>query len=410
MISDLDRLMQEFNLDAIWITGPAQHNPVMYYFTGGAHLTSADLFKKRGGEPILFCNPMERDEAAMTGLQTRNLSDYRWNDILKQNNGNQVRSYTLLYKKILTDLGFTAGRLGLYGKVDAGQAFAVFTGLQDELPGLTVVGQVGDSILLRAMATKTNDEITRMRRMGQITTQVVGQVADFLTSHKVVDNTLIKPDGEALTIADVKSRINLWLAERTADNPEGTIFAIGRDAAIPHSVGNPTDKLQLGQTIIFDIYPCESGGGYFYDFTRTWCLGYAPDEVQSLYEDVRSVYDQIMSELKMNAMCRDYQVRACELFEAKGHPTIKSNPQTQDGYVHGLGHGLGLHIHEYPRFSLIASESDRLVPGVVITVEPGLYYPDRSMGVRLEDTIWVRPDGQMELLAEYPLDLVLPIK
>jgi Xaa-Pro aminopeptidase len=98
------------------------------------------------------------------------------------------------------------------------------------------------------------------------------------------------------------------------------------------------------------------------------------------------------------------------LFEAKGHPTIKSNPQTQDGYVHGLGHGLGLHIHEYPRFSLIASESDRLVPGVVITVEPGLYYPDRNMGVRLEDTIWVRPDGHMEILAEYPLDLVLPIK
>lgn len=410
MISDLDRLMQEFDLDAIWITGPAQHNPVMYYFTGRAHLTSADLFKKRGGNPILFCNPMERDEAASTGLETRNLSDYRWNEILKQSNGNQLKAYTLLYKKILTDLGFTTGRLGIYGKVDAGQAFAVFSGLQEALPGLTVVGQVGDSILLRAMATKTNEEIARMRRMGQIKTRVVGQVADFLTSHRIDNNTLIKPDGEPLTIADVKSRISLWLAELAAENPEGTIFAIGRDAAIPHSSGNPTDRIQLGQTIIFDIFPCESGGGYYYDFTRTWCLGYASDEVYALYEDVRSVYDRIMSELKLNTMCRDYQMRACELFEAKGHPTLKSNPQTQEGYVHGLGHGLGLHIHEYPRFSLISSENDRLEPGVVVTIEPGLYYPDRNMGVRLEDTISVRPDGKMEILAEYPLDLVLPIK
>jgi Xaa-Pro aminopeptidase len=51
-----------------------------------------------------------------------------------------------------------------------------------------------------------------------------------------------------------------------------------------------------------------------------------------------------------------------------------------------------------------------LVAGVVITVEPGLYYPERGMGVRLEDTVWVRPDGQFEILADYPMDLVLPVK
>ena len=86
------------------------------------------------------------------------------------------------------------------------------------------------------------------------------------------------------------------------------------------------------------------------------------------------------------------------------------NPQTEDGYVHSLGHGLGLHVHERPAFSTSANLADRLLPGSVVTIEPGLYYPGRGLGVRLEDTVWVRPDGVIEVLAEYPLDLVLPLK
>ncbi len=179
---------------------------------------------------------------------------------------------------------------------------------------------------------------------------------------------------------------------------------------MPHSSGTASDLLRLGQTIIFDIFPCEQGGGYFYDFTRTWCLGYAPDEALSLYEDVLYVFQTIKSELQLGTPMRNTMLRVCQLFEGRGHPTTCSNPQTQDGFVHGLGHGVGQFIHERPMFSLAASETERLQPGLVLTVEPGLYYPQRRMGVRLEDTIWVRPDGQIETLAEYPLDFILPIK
>jgi Xaa-Pro aminopeptidase len=97
------------------------------------------------------------------------------------------------------------------------------------------------------------------------------------------------------------------------------------------------------------------------------------------------------------------------MFAEQGHQTIKGNPQTQEGYVHSLGHGVGLYIHEYPRMSSNAKK-DLLAPGSVVTIEPGLYYPERGMGVRLEDTVWVRPDGVMEILAEYPYDLVLDIQ
>jgi Xaa-Pro aminopeptidase len=410
MKSDIDALMQERNLDAILITGPGQHNPAMYYLTGGAHLTSADLIKKRGEPAVLFCYPMEREEAARTGLATRNLGEYPLQELLKQHGGDMLKATIARYQMMLDEAGIRSGRIGLYGKMDAGTSLAIFNGLQQALPGLELVGEPGNSLILQAMATKDPDEADRIRKMGQITTAVVGKVADFLSSQQVKDHTLFKKDGQPLTIGDVKQMINLWLAERGADNPEGTIFAIGSDAGIPHSTGQPGDPLRLGQTIVFDIFPCEAGGGYFYDFTRTWCLGFAPDDVQALYEDVRYAYEQVMDKLEPGAMFKTYQELTCDIFEQRGHPTIRGNPKTQEGYVHSVGHGLGLHVHERPVSGSHAGEADRLFPGTVVTIEPGLYYPQRGMGVRLEDTVWVNPAGGIETLAAYPLDLVLPVK
>jgi Xaa-Pro aminopeptidase len=410
MKTDLDSLMQAHNLDALLVTGPGKHNPPMVYLTGGGHLTRADLIQKRGEEPILFHFAMERDEAARTGLRTKNLDDYGLEALFKEAGGDPVQFQVARYKRMLAEAGVESGRIGLYGESDAGVTFAIYSALQQAMPGLTIVGEVNNSVILEAMATKDSQAVERIRHMGQVTTGVVGQVADFLTSHPAKDGFLLRADGTPLTIGDVKSRINLWIAERGAENPEDTIFAIGRDAGVPHSAGTPSDPLRLGQTIIFDIFPCEAGGGYFYDFTRTWSLGYASDPVAALYEDVRTVYEQVASELRSGAIFKSYQQRTCELFEARGHPTVRSHPQTQEGYVHSLGHGVGLYIHERPFSGFTAPDSDRLDPGVVMTIEPGLYYPERGMGVRIEDTYWARPDGRFEILAPYSYDLVLPIK
>ena len=249
---------------------------------------------------------------------------------------------------MFTDLGLTKGRVMFYGKTDAGLAYEMAKSIHKALPGIEFVGDINPTVLPTAMMTKGCMELERIRAMGAITTRVVGRTAEFLTSHKAKNGRLVKRNGAPLTIGEVKSNINLWLAEAGVENPEGTIFSIGRDAGIPHSTGNPHDELHLGKTIVFDIFPCESLGGYFYDFTRTWCLGYAPDEVQSLYDDVKHVYDTVVSELKVNTPGSIYQHRACELFAARGHPTIEQDPQTVNGYNHSLGHGIGLNVHEKP--------------------------------------------------------------
>ena len=410
MKTDLDELMQANDLDAFLITGPAQHNPAMVYMTGGGHLTNADLIKKRGEGAVLFYYPMERDEAAKSGLKTKNLGDYNFTELLNQSAGDYLKAIVKRYKQMLAELGITSGRIALYGRSEIGTNYAIFSALQKEIPDVNLLGEIDNSVLMLARMTKDDTEIERIRKMGKLTIQVVGQVADFITSHSVKNGVLVNKNGVPLTIGDVKSRINLWLTERGAENPEGTIFAIGHDAGVPHSSGNPTDPLKLGQTIVFDIYPCEAGGGYFYDFTRTWCLGYAPDNVLELYETVLSVYTSVTKQLQVGNPFKDYQQMTCEQFSDQGHPTIKEDPQTQQGYVHSLGHGIGLNIHERPWSGISSDEKDCLVPGSVFTIEPGLYYPEKGMGVRLENSLWVRPDGKMEVLAEFPMDLVLPVK
>ncbi|MFN8404444.1 MAG: M24 family metallopeptidase [Anaerolineales bacterium] len=112
----------------------------------------------------------------------------------------------------------------------------------------------------------------------------------------------------------------------------------------------------------------------------------------------------------MNAAFSDYNKTTCEFFESKGHQSPLNTKAPVEGYVHSLGHGVGLNIHERPFSGLNASADQRLAPGVVVTSEPGLYYPEKGMGFRIEDTLWVRADGVMEKLAEYPYDFVLPMK
>jgi Xaa-Pro aminopeptidase len=411
MKKELDALMENANVDALLITGSAMHNPAMFYLTGGGHVTGADLIKKKNEPAVYFHNAMERDEAAKSGLTTRSFSLYPMEPLLKQAGGDRLKAAALRYKKILEDLGFTQGRLALYGQTDLGRGYALFTALKELMPEVEMVGYQEKDIILDAMATKDEQELARIRKMGQVTTQVVGNVADYLTTRQVKDGVLLDQNGSPVTIGRVKSLINLWLAEKGAENPEDCIFSMGFDTGVPHSVGNPQDILRLGEMIIFDIFPCEAGGGYFYDFTRTWCLGYAPEQAQKLYDQVHSVYDTLVSELKMGTHFGVYQERTCELFEAMGHPTVKSQPTTEIGYVHSLGHGVGLHVHERPfSGSTTARPEDVLTPGMVFTLEPGLYYAEEHIGARIEDTLCVNPDGSFEIMADFPKDLVLPVK
>lgn len=411
MKKDLDRLMREAQIEAIFIVGAAQHNAAMVYFTGRAHVSQAELIKRVGKEPVLYyASAMEREEAARTGLRTQSIEVYQPKRLLEQAQGDAILARALRYQRMLEEQGIHQGRIAVYGMSDAGLAYSVFSTLVRLMPEIEIIPEADHSLLGQVRVTKDEKELQEIRRMGEITVEIVGLTADFLSSHLVKDGLLIKKDGDPLRIGDVKRQINLWLAERGAENPHGTVFALGRDAGIPHSSGDDRMALELGKTLVFDLFPCQEQGGYYYDFTRTWCLGYAPDEVLALYEDVKKAYQKVVEALSVNEKCSTYQKLVCDFFEACGHPTVQSNPTTEEGYVHSLGHGVGLQIHERPWFGANASEKDLLEVGSVFTIEPGLYYPSRGMGVRLEDTYYVDANGSIQPFVSFPMELVLPIK
>ncbi len=407
MKRNLDRFMEERELDAFVVVGPARDNPAMAYMTNGAHITHGYLIQKRGEEPILLCSPMERDEAAASGLTVVTLNAYDFRAILREK-GDRLAAMVELYRRIFADLA-VSGQVGFYGKADQGRAWLLLNTLNLQLDNVTVYGDFETTVIDEARATKDEREAERIREMGRRTCTIVRRTIDFLRSHVVGDDVLVEADGTPLTIGRVHDEISRFIAEERLEDPEGFIFSIGRDAGVPHSKGRAEDIVALGKTIVFDIFPREAGGGYFFDMTRTFCLGHASPEIEDAYRDVEACVDMLIDAYEVGKEARRYQQMTCEFFEERGHPTISSDSKTERGYVHSVGHGLGLAVHEEPRFSDNPTNTDVLQPGHVFTCEPGLYYPDLGFGMRIEDVIWIDDEGAVHNLTNFPKELVIEI-
>jgi Xaa-Pro aminopeptidase len=407
MKDDLNRLMAERNLDGFLVMGNG-HGWVMRYLTGGAYMEGAVLMQRADGPLTLIHGAMERDTAAATGLATICRDDrFDRYELMKKHNGNQLEANADFIAQALEAVGLR-GRIGLYGMDEIGAALALVRRVSELVEDIELVGEYGETLFNTARETKDNAELEELKRAGVLTCKVMGEVQAFIQGHGVRNEIVMRKDGNPLTIGDVKTFIRERLFVYEMDQDHGNIFAQGRDAGVPHNHGELSMPLQLGKSIVFDFYPTVPSG-YYHDITRTWSLGYATDEVQQTWDTVKTAFDNIMADFKVGRATRDFQVMTCDLFESKGHKTMRSHPGTQEGYVHSLGHGIGLEIHESPNMSHLESNKAVLKPGYVITVEPGLYYPERGYGVRIEDSVAFTETGELIYLTDYPYDLVIPM-
>jgi Xaa-Pro aminopeptidase len=405
MKADLDRLMAERGFAALLVIGEVEGNHALRYLTNGARITHGTVLKVAGQPPLIVANAMERDEAAKSGLQVVTTTEFGYHDIIRRT-GNLLEADAELLAAILTRYG-VSGTVSVYGVSDPGRAYLLLGRLDELLPEVTITGEGDTTVFDEAYATKDEAELAAMRSVAERTNAVMGEVVDFIRSHRVVDGQLVEEDGCPLTVAGVKAYLQERLMAAGLEDNGETIFAVGRDGGVPHSRGEDTDILTVGACIVFDLFPRDRVTGYYHDMTRTYCLGQASPEVEQAYEQVMQAFDAVSDALAVGEQGSRYQDIACDVFEEHGHPTPSTHPGTEVGYVHNLGHGVGLQIHARPRLS--AFSADMLEAGQVFTVEPGLYYPDDGYGVRIEDTMMIDELGNVHSLTPTPKRLVIPL-
>jgi len=169
------------------------------------------------------------------------------------------------------------------------------------------------------------------------------------------------------------------------------IVAAGPNGALPHA--EPGEReIGRGELVVFDMGA--KLDGYCSDGTRTYATGEPGESARGVYEVVREAQLAALGAIEAGAGGEAVDAVARRVIEAAGHG---------DRFGHGLGHGVGLEVHEAPRLS--PRSEDVLAPGEVVTVEPGVYLPGQ-LGVRIEDLVVVTEDGHRNL-SGLPKDLQL---
>lgn len=377
MLSDLDRLMTERSIGALVVPMHESIHPSFRWITRGAKVTKGYAIKAAGRDPLLVSYPMERDEASATGLRTALVHDFGFDSIFRSA-ANQVAAYAELFDRILRAEN-VRGTIAFCGNVP----FHLYHGIAEATVarGWRVYRANGEDIIQLARKRKDAWEVDAIASVGARTEEVVDVVRDVLRS------------GKRIRLGELKDLVSHEIARRGMIEDHETILSQGADAGVPHSRGNRDAFVEPSSPIVLDIFPADRDTGYFFDLTRTFCVGPIPDELAKIHRDVHDAFLLACERMKPGTPASMYQQLVCDFFEAKGYATTRANPATLNGYVHSLGHGVGLEVHEKPSFSLMPSNSDMIEEGDIVTIEPGLYFPERGIGVRIEDTFVVHDAG-----------------
>ena len=249
-----------------------------------------------------------------------------------------------------------------------------------------------DNLVERVRATKTDAEVEHVREAQEANEGAMATAERLLREAEVSDGVL-HHEGEPLTSERVKQEIEISLLRDECALDE-TIIACGADAADPHDRGS--GPLRADEAIIVDIFPKSKETGYYADMTRTFVKGEPFGEIREWYDRTLEAQQAALDALEAGVTGSEVHGAVCDVYEEAGLPTLRSDPDTETGFIHTTGHGVGLAIHEYPR---VSTQDNELEAGMVVTIEPGLYDPDVG-GVRIEDLVVVTEDGH-ENLTDY---------
>jgi Xaa-Pro aminopeptidase len=356
-LEKLRSYMVDRELDLIMILA----GPNMYYLSGYTAISLERLISlivfSDTMDMFLIIPELERDRAEdMVRLDSLNMMVY--SDV-----ENPV--------KMLVDLirGRRVRRIGVEGFIP----YRYIAGL------MKYIGRVGfdvvDDVFYRLRIVKDEDEIEFLRKAAEINMQVMVEAIANIS--------------EGMTEKMLMSRIRSLSIELGADDVPFTLVQSGPNSAMPHQ--EPTDRTIVnGDIVLLDLGLCYKG--YISDITRTVVVGDYSEKQEMIFNIVREAQNKALSIIKPGVPAESVDNAARNVISDYGYGKF---------FIHRTGHGLGLEVHEEPYIK--SGNKLSLKPGMVFTVEPGIYLPG-EFGVRLEDNVVVSEEGVVNL-TELPKSL-----
>src|SRR5215211_2353546 len=347
------------------VIGAPEHDADAYHLSGFL-APDAVICLRVAGKRYLAVSSLEYGRAAKSATVDELLFHEELDIIgLARQLKSGARAYGAAVANLLEELG--ASNSPVVVPAHFGVAYA------DELRarGVTITpdGKLFDG-LRRA---KSEEEISNIEKTQRAVEAACAHCVRILEEAEIGEDDVLDWRGETLTSELLRAEIDVELL-RQGCAANGTIVAGGPQAADPHERGH--GPLKAGESIIVDIFPADLSTRYYSDMTRTFVKGEPNEGLQEMYDAVLESQEAALSMIRAGVNGRNV------------HHQEEGKPLTE-GFFHGTGHGVGLEIHEAPRVSLADEE---LIPGDVISVEPGVYDP-KVGGVRIEDLVVVTEEG-----------------
>jgi Xaa-Pro aminopeptidase len=339
------------------------------------------LYVETGGRRVGFVSVLDADNARAAGIEVVDPLTLGRDELLAQG---------LAPHEIEVESALRGCRA--LGVTEAIVPFGFPAAVADHLRAGGVTLTVDPPAFAARRRVKTPQQLEGLRRAQRAADAAMGVAAELIRA--------LRP---GLTSQDVRAAMKARSDELGADLADDAIVAHGGQAAVGHESGH--GAISAGEPVVVDIWPRDRASRCYADMTRTFVAGGGapPEELQRYWDLTRASLDAIYPLVRAGAHGRAIYDASCEPYEAAGLPTQRTKQPgevLQEGYFHGLGHGVGLQVHERPNLGRLG---DELVAGDVITLEPGCYRRGFG-GCRLEDLVLVT-DAGCEILTDFPYDL-----
>ncbi|MDX6765660.1 MAG: Xaa-Pro peptidase family protein [Candidatus Methylacidiphilales bacterium] len=260
-------------------------------------------------------------------------------------------------------------------------------GLVEFLRSEKIRVEIVDGPFFPGREIKTEEEVRAIIRGQRQAEAGMARAFEVLRACSEGNRRLLRWNGRALTSEILRGEIDAAVV-RAGGIPGHTIVAGGLQGCDPHERGH--GPLRAHEALILDIFPRDQSSGYFGDLTRTVVKGRASEALRRQYATVLAGQKKALRAIKAGVDGAKLHQSVKDFFTSEGYPTEQREGRWV-GFFHGTGHSLGLEIHEPPRFA-----AGKFKAGHVMTVEPGLYYPETG-GVRIEDLVTVTRTGHRNL-------------